>query len=300
MKNCPKCKKEIQDGLPDCPYCGIFFEKWEKMAANAAAAGQAAPAGAEQTPSPEAPAGRGSKAWLYTGCAAILLAAGYFLLRGDPTPPDRAFTNYLSAMRSGDYKAAESALSVSKLAEMKTLDVPFESVLAMIAGQQPKDAAVKQEADDGKTASLRLEGTGPLGGRASGSVEMVREDGRWKVNEESWLEDASGAANSSLPAADPAQNNPLVGKWREDSNETSMMAFNQDGTLQSIEMMEDASDPSKKYAQASGIGRYRLIDATHLEISAGPQKEICEIKLEGDTLTMISEGQETVMHRYVP
>lgn len=298
MRSCPKCNKEVQEGSADCPYCGIIFAKWEKFKQNASSAQASAITGmpAEQGQ----PAKTGPGTVVYVLIAAVALTAGYFLLNRDSTPPDIAYMNYLSAMHASDVKTVETLLSKERLAELKGSDTPFETVIQAIAAQLPKNPVIKTKRIDGGSAVFLLEGRGPLGGNAAGSVRMARERGRWKLADETWQEDTAGVDQAARYVADDPQFGFLVGQWRESPDSPEIISFTSDGKVQNIMVSQDAEDPSKKFTNAGPSGSFRLTDPTHLELSLGGEKQVVEIKVTNDTLTMISEGSETVLKRYAP
>ncbi|OGS58514.1 MAG: hypothetical protein A3J79_07415 [Elusimicrobia bacterium RIFOXYB2_FULL_62_6] len=298
MKPCPKCNKEVQEESADCPYCGIIFAKWEKLRQNAAEAPASSLTDSPAEPEPAARSGAGIK--VAVAVAAVALAAGYFLLKGDPTPPDAVYTNYLSAMQANDTKAVESFLSKEMLAELKGSDTPFETVIQAIAAQQPKNPVIKTRTIEGKTALFALEGQGPLGGNSAGAVRMTRESGKWKLADETWLEDMAGVNKAAGYVADDPQFGFLVGHWQESPDSPELLSFTSDGKVQNIMIARDAEDPAKRFTNVATVGNFKLTDPDHLELSVGPAKQVIEIKVTNETLIMVSEGTETVLQRYAP
>jgi hypothetical protein len=108
--------------------------------------------------------------------------------KGTPLPagggePGKAYAAYLKVLTAGDIPALRKSLAASRA---KDIDDPdFKKMFPMIQAMQPKNIKVTGGAVDGDSATLLA--TAKDGQETStGTVNMVREGGAWKVEKESW------------------------------------------------------------------------------------------------------------------
>ncbi len=89
----------------------------------------------------------------------------------------------LAAMRRGDVDAMLATVARAQAEQMRAqrTDADFPAMLAMLRALAPASATVTGGRDYGDRAELDLVGVDADGGRTRGTAQMVRENGRWKV-----------------------------------------------------------------------------------------------------------------------
>jgi hypothetical protein len=112
--------------------------------------------------------------------AAVLKGTNLPAGGGDLGKTYLAFTKSVAA---GDMKAVREGVSAERAAQMNTPD--FKEMFPMIQAMQPKNIKVTGGAVDGDSATLTATGNQD-GDKATGTIAMVREGGKWKVAKESW------------------------------------------------------------------------------------------------------------------
>jgi hypothetical protein len=111
---------------------------------------------------------------------------------GQPLPagggdPGKAYAAYIEALAKGDADGVKAALTESRawMFAWATDATEIAKALESEALHKPVKVTIAGGWVDGDRAQLRVEGPGRLGGTFSGRVMMVREGGRWKVDEQS-------------------------------------------------------------------------------------------------------------------
>ena len=109
-------------------------------------------------------------------------------LKGTPLPAGggdlgKTYLAFTKSVGAGDMKAVKSGVSAERAAQMDTPD--FKQMFPLIQAMQPKNIKVTGGAVDGDNATLNATGVSD-GAKATGTITMVREGGKWKVAKESW------------------------------------------------------------------------------------------------------------------
>ena len=107
----------------------------------------------------------------------------------EATPQGKAYRALEKTIAAGDYEAykkgmaAESANAMD--AQMKEMKMDPKEGMAFLKAMSPSDLKFTSLKVDGKKATLLA--TGKQGGETNwGTIEMVEEDGQWKVLKQSW------------------------------------------------------------------------------------------------------------------
>ena len=129
--------------------------------------------------------------------AALLLAAlvcAPALAAGKPkdlekTPQVKAYRALLKTVDAGDYEAYKKNMAAesAKAIDQQTKDLGMEPAKAMafLKAMSPSDLKFTSLKVDGKKATLLA--TGKSGGELNyGTIDLVEEDGQWKVVKQSW------------------------------------------------------------------------------------------------------------------
>ena len=120
------------------------------------------------------------------GTALILNACGG---SGDPEVK-AAYKTFKETMQSGDLEALKKCVTGD---QRKELDAPdAKTKLQLMRALLPLDDKIATVVVEGDKATLTLEGTMDMMGekkKAVGTVEMVKEEGAWKVCKLSWNAD---------------------------------------------------------------------------------------------------------------
>ena len=109
-------------------------------------------------------------------------------LKGTPLPAGggdlgKTYLAFTKSIAAGDMNAVKNGVSAERAAQMNTPD--FKEMFPLIQAMQPKDIKVTGGAVDGDSATLNATGVSD-GDKATGTISMVREGGKWKVAKESW------------------------------------------------------------------------------------------------------------------
>ncbi|HEX9407115.1 MAG TPA: hypothetical protein VF975_07345 [Thermoanaerobaculia bacterium] len=109
-------------------------------------------------------------------------------LKGTPLPAGggeigKTYLAFSKSVVAGDMAAVRNGVSAERAAQMNSPD--FKEMFPLMQAMEPKDIKVTGGAVDGDTATLIATGTSD-GDKASGTISMVREGGKWKVAKESW------------------------------------------------------------------------------------------------------------------
>jgi len=131
--------------------------------------------------------------------AVTMNAAGYVskpTISGKTGEPVSAYRASIHAFFDGDLETLReigSEETVERLNQPEVLADPVgtaRSLIAMADMMFPQRIAIDEIAVDGDTATLTVSGESGQCGlpteRATGTVQMVREDDRWKIDKESW------------------------------------------------------------------------------------------------------------------
>ncbi len=113
-----------------------------------------------------------------------------------------AFAEYDAAVKAGNLDALKARVAGDKAAELSKPEAP--QLLQLAARMRPSNAAIAACTVTGDRASLEL--TGMMEGRSTkGSASMVRENGAWRLTQESWTLtiDLTGGAASPEPVVAP-------------------------------------------------------------------------------------------------
>jgi hypothetical protein len=103
-------------------------------------------------------------------------------IRGDDSPPVRAYATYYRALLRGDLSEVRKSVSKRQLPD---LDRMGEKVLAVSGAVQPALIAIHDVKTTSDRSTFVAEGKkGKSSGR--GSIVMILEDGAWKVDSDRW------------------------------------------------------------------------------------------------------------------
>lgn len=93
----------------------------------------------------------------------------------------------VAAMQKGDVEAMLATVSKDQAEQMRAQrkDPKFPAMLEMMKAFAPKSLTVTGGRDYGDHAELTLEGIEQGGGKSTGTAQMVKEDGKWKVQKTS-------------------------------------------------------------------------------------------------------------------
>ena len=93
----------------------------------------------------------------------------------------------VAAMQKGDIDAMLATVSKAQAEQMQKdrKDPQFPAMLGMMKAFAPKSVTVTGGQDFGDHAELTLEGVEQDGGKSTGTAQMIKEDGKWKVQKTS-------------------------------------------------------------------------------------------------------------------
>ena len=107
----------------------------------------------------------------------------------EATPQARAYRALEKTVAAGDYEAykksmaAESAKGMDQ--QMKDMNMEPKQAMGFLKAMSPSDLKFTSLKVDGKKATLLA--TGKMGGEMNyGTIDLVEEDGQWKVAKQSW------------------------------------------------------------------------------------------------------------------
>lgn len=104
-------------------------------------------------------------------------------LPSDGGDPRKAYDNYRKILAGGDLKALRDTISSDRA---KSMDDPdFKKMFPLIQSMEPKNVKYVNGSTDGDKATLNV--TAKDGKESStGTVTMVKQGGKWKVDNEAW------------------------------------------------------------------------------------------------------------------
>jgi len=108
--------------------------------------------------------------------------------KGKPLPADggdprKAYDDYRKAFASGDLAKLRNAIVPEHAAQMD--DPDFKKMFPLMQQLQPKNVKYLNGTIDGDTATLNLSSKDKTE-TSTGTVTMVKQGGKWKVDKESW------------------------------------------------------------------------------------------------------------------
>jgi hypothetical protein len=134
----------------------------------------------EYTVSFKAPIGKGAAPAADTPAA----------LKGKPLPadggdPGKAYRAYIVILKAGNPARIKASLSAERAKQMS--DDELKKMLPMIQAMMPDDIKIGSGAVDGDHATLNVTGQEKESkAKSTGTVDLVKEGGAWKVEKESW------------------------------------------------------------------------------------------------------------------
>ncbi len=97
--------------------------------------------------------------------------------------PTNAYMEYYRALNAGDMKKVKKYLAKSMVEQLKQSGMKDEEILEMIKSLVPKEVKIIDEEIENNSAILTA--TGGFGSQ-EGRIEMIKEDGKWKLLKENW------------------------------------------------------------------------------------------------------------------
>ena len=135
-----------------------------------------------------------------------------------PEGPRAAFESYRKAMREGDLDALNAVLARS--AREAVAKVEAEVAMELLQSLLPAEETVTGNEIDGNAATIHLTAAND-GTDATGKVLLVREDGKWKVEKETWDLGGGEVAGPETEEVEPFDQEP-DGDWRLDCHQLSI------------------------------------------------------------------------------
>jgi hypothetical protein len=107
----------------------------------------------------------------------------------EATPQVKAYRALLKTVDAGDYEAYKKSMAAesAKVMDQQTKDMGMEPKqgMALLKAMSPTDLKFTSLKVDGKKATLLA--TGKSGGEMNyGTIDLVEENGQWKVARQSW------------------------------------------------------------------------------------------------------------------
>jgi hypothetical protein len=97
--------------------------------------------------------------------------------------PGAAYLTYVKALQRADIAGLRDGLSADRAKQLDTPEV--SKMIPMIQAMEPTNIRIVSGSIDGKTATLITKGKDG-DGMSDGTITMVNESGKWKVQKESW------------------------------------------------------------------------------------------------------------------
>lgn len=144
--------------------------------------------------------------------AALIVVSGAAFAQSEQ--PEQVYQKLHRATLAGSAEEMMTYATAAKRAELKNMP-GRDAMVKMIAGLMPKQYTVNSRVfnPDGKTARLIASGMGEFMGQHSmmyGTVNFLREDGKWLVDNWEWGNQKPAAFPVSKPVAAPAPASPAV------------------------------------------------------------------------------------------
>jgi len=110
---------------------------------------------------------------------------------GASDAPSKAFSKYYSAVMAGNLAELKKYIAKDRLDEIGEESGMLEFFIEMQQAMSPTDVEIVSSIVKQDSAFLKVEGNRGAD-NSEGNIEMIKEDGTWKVNLESWV---SGEVN---------------------------------------------------------------------------------------------------------
>jgi hypothetical protein len=94
-----------------------------------------------------------------------------------------AYRSYMKVLTAGNIPELKKRLTASRATQLDSPEI--KKLLPMIQAMQPTNIKVTGGSIDGNTATLKATGMSD-GAKNDGTITMVKENGAWKVEKESW------------------------------------------------------------------------------------------------------------------
>lgn len=104
-------------------------------------------------------------------------------LAADGGEPGKAYMDYTKVLRAGNLAELRKRLTADRAKQLDDPDI--KKMLPVIQAMQPETIKITGGAVDGDTATLLVLGTSK-DEKSTGKITMVKQGGRWKVEQESW------------------------------------------------------------------------------------------------------------------
>ena len=119
----------------------------------------------------------------------LSVLGGYVAFAEDS--PEQVYQKYTAAIKSKNLDELKKYMSKKAINEMNAETPEMQQkMIEMIGTFMPESYKVLGQtiSPDGKTATLKLTGIGGMSGNDEmiGTVPMVKEDSRWKIDSENW------------------------------------------------------------------------------------------------------------------
>jgi len=105
---------------------------------------------------------------------------------GDTSPPAKAYAEYHKACIGGDVKNIHDFLASKNQKEIDSYNKEMRDAVIATLKMRPAKIKIAKPTIAGDKASFTVEGLGASGEKATGSIKMILEDGKWKVSEDKW------------------------------------------------------------------------------------------------------------------
>jgi hypothetical protein len=117
---------------------------------------------------------------------AVKTAPPKVFVTGDTSHPAKVYAEYYRACLMGDIKKLRGFLSAKARKEFDAFDEKERQMAVEVFKMRPTDVKITKPSITDDTASFSVHGSLRYGEKATGSVKMVLEEGKWKVREDKW------------------------------------------------------------------------------------------------------------------
>ena len=113
-------------------------------------------------------------------------ASKKIVVKGDTSPPAKAYAEYYRACTAGDIDKVRSFLHAKNREEFDAYDKEMREAVMYTLQMRPAKITISKPTVEGDNVSLTINGSSKYGEKATGSVKMVLEGGTWRVLEDKW------------------------------------------------------------------------------------------------------------------
>ena len=107
-------------------------------------------------------------------------------MTGDASPPAEVYAEYYRACLAGDTGKMIPFFSSKARKEFESFDKDSQNMISELCKSRPDEVKINKPFVSSSQVSFTVTGISRLGEKATGNVQMLNEQGKWKVLQDKW------------------------------------------------------------------------------------------------------------------